>query len=161
MRTLSVAMPGLEHRQTVVAQAGHHGPARPLDGQGALHPGPKGCQRGRRGRSPRASSRAGIGVRSSARAWTGAGDSPAGRHRGTGWRYRSRRLVVMCDLWCLRRAVPGGYRTCRSHRRYAPLPGDDGVGVPLRAVGAVQEPGDQGQPVGSERLRSHQLDRRG
>lgn len=123
--------------------------------------GQKGCQRGRRGRSPRASSRAGIGVRSSARAWTGAGDSPAGRHRGTGWRYRSRRLVVMCDLWCLRRAVPGGYRTCRSHRRYAPLPGDDGVGVPLRAVGAVQEPGDQGQPVGSERLRSHQLDRRG
>ncbi len=41
MRALPVAVPGLEHRQAVVAQARHHGPARPLDGQGALHPGEK------------------------------------------------------------------------------------------------------------------------
>ena len=32
---------------------------------------------------------------------------------------------------------------------------------PVRAVHAVQEPGNQGQPVGAERLRPDQLDRRG
>ena len=39
VRALPVAVPGLEHRQAALAQARHHGPARPLDGQGALHPG--------------------------------------------------------------------------------------------------------------------------
>ena len=37
----------------------------------------------------------------------------------------------------------------------------DGVRVPRRARRAVQEPGEQGQPVGPERQGPHQLDRRG
>ena len=36
VRALPVAMFGLEHRQAAIPQARHHGPARPLDGQGAL-----------------------------------------------------------------------------------------------------------------------------
>ncbi len=56
VRALPVAVPGVEHRKAALAQARHHGPARPLDGQGALHPGPEGesprehaGRRGRRG----------------------------------------------------------------------------------------------------------------
>ena len=41
VRALPVAVSGLEHRQTALAQARHHGPARPLDGQGALPVGDK------------------------------------------------------------------------------------------------------------------------
>ncbi len=38
VRALPVAVSGVEHRQAVVSQARHHGLARPLDGQGTLHP---------------------------------------------------------------------------------------------------------------------------
>ena len=51
----------------------------------------------------------------------------------------------------VRGAVPGRHRARRPHRRHAPLPGDDRVRVPHRARHAVQEPGEQGQPVGAER----------
>ena len=88
-------------------------------------------------------------------------DPPAGRHRRAGRRHRPRRAVVVHHLRRVRRAVPGGHRAHRPHRRHAPLPGDDGVGVPLRARRAVQEPREQGQSVGSERQGPHQLDRRG
>ncbi len=48
-----------------------------------------------------------------------------------GRRHRPRCAVVMCELRRLRRAVPGGHRAHRPHRRYAPLPGHDGVRVSL------------------------------
>ncbi len=38
VRPLPVAVPGVEHRKAVVAQARHHEPARPPVRQGALHP---------------------------------------------------------------------------------------------------------------------------
>ena len=144
VRALPVAVPGLEHRQAAVAQARHHGPARPLDGQGALHPGREesGAARGSRPRDGqgRGPPRAGVRLRPGARARARAGRPPAGRHRRTGRRDRPRRAVVMRELRRLRRAVPGGHRAHRPHRRHAPLPGHDGVRVPLRAVGAVQKP---------------------
>ena len=40
-----------------------------------------------------------------------------------------------------------------AHRRHAPLPGADRVGVPQRARRPVQEPREQGQPVGHGRPR--------
>ena len=165
VRALPVPVPGVEHRQAAVAQARHHGPARPLDGQGALSPGreDRGAARGPRPRnSPRGGpSRPRVRLRPRSRARARASRPPAGRHRRAGRRHRPRRAVVVRDLRGLRRTVPGGYRARRPHRGHAPLPGDDGVGVPLRAVGAVQEPGNQEQPVGAERLRPDQLDRRG
>ena len=57
-----------------------------------------------------------------------------------GRRDRPRRAVVVHHLRRVRRAVPGGHRAHRPHRRHAPLPGDDGVGVPRRARCAVQKP---------------------
>ena len=78
-----------------------------------------------------------------------------------GRRHRPRRAVVVHHLRRLRRAVPRRHRAHRPHRRHAPLPGDDRVGVPRRARRAVQEPGEQGQPLGPERQGPHQLDRRG
>ena len=58
--------------------------------------------------------------------------------------------MVLHDLRRLRRAVPGGHRARRPHRRHAPLPGADRVGVPERAGRAVQEPGEQPEPVGHD-----------
>ena len=69
-----------------------------------------------------------------------AGDAPVGRHGRATRGDRPRRAVVVHDVRRVRRAVPGGHRAHRPHRRHAPLPGDDGVGVPVRAVGVVQKP---------------------
>ena len=112
----------------------------------------------RQGRGP---PRAGVRLRPGARARARAGRPAAGRHRRAGRRDRPRRAVVVHHLRRLRRAVPGGHRAHRPHRRHAPLPGADRVGVPDRAARAVQEPGEQGQPVGHERLGPTRLDRRG
>ncbi len=57
--------------------------------------------------------------------------------------------------------VPGRHRAHRPHRRHAPQPGDDRVGVPHRARRDVQERGAEGQPVGAARARSQRLDRGG
>ena len=97
--------------------------------------------------------------RASRRLGAGAGHPAAGRHRRAGRRHRPRRAVVVHHLRRLRRAVPGGHRAHRPHRRHAPLPGDDGVRVPVRARRAVQKPGNQGQSLGPERQGPHQLDR--
>ncbi len=78
----------------------HHGPARPLDGQGALHPGPRIPARAA-GRSPRASSRAGIRVRSSARAWTGQATRPLVGTEGRGG-VIDPDVLWSCVTWCLR-----------------------------------------------------------
>ena len=43
---------------------------------------------------------------------------------------RSRRAVVVHELRGLRSAVSGRHRARRSHPRPAPVPGDDGIGVP-------------------------------
>jgi len=59
-----------------------------------------------------------------------AGGGRGPRRRGP--RDRSRRAVVVHHLRCLRRAVPRGHRAHRHHRRHAPLPGPDGVRVPVR-----------------------------
>ena len=84
--------------------------------------------------------RAGVRVRKSPGLGAGAGHPAAGRHRRAGRRHRPRRAVVVHHLRRVRRAVPGGHRAHRPHRRHAPLPGDDGVRVPLRARRAVQKP---------------------
>ena len=59
----------------------------------------------------------------------------------------------MHDLRGLRPAVPGRHRARRSHPRPAPVPGDDGIGVPERAQRAVQRPGEQGKSVVDEPAR--------
>ncbi len=66
--------------------------------------------------------------------------------------------MVVHHLRGVRGAVPGGHRARRPHRRHAPPPGADRVGVPLRAGGAVPQPGEQGQPLGPERPRPAGLD---
>ena len=172
VRPLPVAVPGLEHRQAAVAQARDHEPARPPVRQGALHPRRQGRRRSRtppkaaRRDSPTTkhedAPRARVRLRARARRLgPRAGHPAAGRHRRAGRRHRPRRAVVLHHLRRLRRAVPGRHRAHRPHRRHAPLPGDDRVGVPRRARRAVQEPGEQGQPLGPERQGPHQLDRRG
>ncbi len=75
-------------------------------------------------------------------------------------RHRPRGAVELHHLRRVRRAVPGGHRARRPHHRHAPLPGADRVGVPVRAGRPVQEPGEQGQPLGPERQGPHQVDRR-
>ncbi len=66
---------------------------------------------------------------------------------------RSRRAVVVHELRSLRPAVPGRHRARRSHPRPAPVPGDDGIGVPQRAQRPVQRPGEQGESVVDEPAR--------
>ena len=77
---------------------------------------------------------------------------------GAGRGHRPRRAVVVHHLRRVRRAVPGRHRARRPHRRHAPPPGADRDGVPVRARRAVQEPREQGQPLGAERLRAPRLD---
>ncbi len=60
----------------------------------------------------------------------------------------------------LRRAVPRGHRARRPHHRHAPLPGAHRIRVPAGARGPVQEPREQGQPLGPELQRPHRVDRR-
>ena len=66
--------------------------------------------------------------------------------------------MVLHHVRGVRGAVPGRHRARRPHRGHAPPPGADRVGVPLRARGAVPQPGEQGQPVGAERPQPHGLD---
>ena len=110
-----------------------------------------------RGR-PRRARGAGVGLRAGARVGAGAGGPAAGRHRRAGRGDRPGRAVVVHHLRRVRRAVPGRHRARRPHRRHAPPPGADRVGVPVRAGGAVQQPGEQGQPVGPERPQPAGLD---
>ena len=56
--------------------------------------------------------------------------------------------MVVHDVRRLRRAVPGRHRARRPHRRHAPLPDAHRVGLPERARRPVQEPREEGQPVG-------------
>ena len=77
---------------------------------------------------------------------------------GAGRGDRPGRAVVVHHLRGVRGAVPGRHRARRPHRRHAPPPGADRVGVPLRAGGAVPQPGEQGQPVGAERPQPPGLD---
>ena len=165
VRALPVAVPGMEHRKTVVPQDPHHEPARSPVRQGALHVRREERHhryRGRPGdrcRGP--ASRAGVRLRAGAHRLATAGHSPPGGRRRRARRDRPRRAVVVHHLRRLRGAVPGGHRAHRPHRRHAPLPGDDGVGVPQRAQRSLQEPGEQGQPLGPERQGAPHLDRRG
>ena len=169
VRALPGPVPGLEHRQAAVPQARDHGPARPPVREGAGHPGRRRCgghrHRGgrRRERRPRvdrpAPRRTGVRFRPHPGEGRGAGGPPARRHRGRGRRHRPRRAVVLYDVWCLRRAVPGRHRARRPHHGHASLPGADRVVVPLRGRHDAEEPGDQGQPVGHERAGPPGLDR--
>ena len=59
--------------------------------------------------------------------------------------------MVVHHLRRLRRAVPGRHRAHRPHRRHAPLPGADRVGVPVRGRRDAAQPREQGQPVGPGR----------
>ena len=81
-----------------------------------------------------------------------AGRPDPGEQRG-GRSDRPRRALVLHHLRRLRAAVPGGHRARRPHPGYAPLPGDDGLGVPGRAERAVQGPGEQGKSVVDEPAR--------
>ena len=82
------------------------------------------------------------------RAGPGRGRQAADRHRRGGRRHRPGRALVLHHLRRLRRAVPGGHRARRPHRRHAPLPGADRVELPLRGRRDAAQPGEQGQPVG-------------
>ena len=66
--------------------------------------------------------------------------------------------MVLHDLRRLCRTVPRGHRARRPLRGHASLPGAHRVGVPHRARGSVQEPREQGQPVGPEQLEPRRLD---
>ena len=142
VRSLPVAVPGVEHRQAAVAEAADHGPARPPVRQGAVPPAP--VRRAARDAAGRSAAR-----RPSDRRWSA-------RER----RHRPRRAVVVHDLRRLRRAVPGRHRARRPHPRHAPLPGADRVVVPDRGRDDAEEPREQGQPVGHVRQARAGLDRR-
>ncbi len=130
VRSLPVAVPGLEHRQAAVPQARHHEPARPHVREGALPDRGQG-DRPKRARSTsrepcdsqHGHARARVRLRTHRGLRPRAGAAPAGRHRRAGRRHRPRRAVVLHQLRCLRRAVPRRHRAHRPHRRYAPLPG--------------------------------------
>ena len=67
----------------------------------------------------------------SRRRWRSPEAEPAADRRRRGERrHRPGGAVGLHHLRRLRRAVPGGHRARRPHRRHAPLPGDDRVGVP-------------------------------
>ena len=63
-------------------------------------------------------------------------------------RDRPGRAVGLHELRGVRPGVPGGHRAHRSHRRDAPSPGADRIGLPRRGGGDAEEPGEQGRPVG-------------
>jgi ferredoxin len=63
-------------------------------------------------------------------------------------RHRSRRAVVLCHLRCVRRTVPRRHRARRSHHRDASLPDPGRRSLSPRAGRALQEHGEQGQPLG-------------
>ena len=71
------------------------------------------------------------------------GGPPAGR-RGRARGDRPGCHLVVHQLRGVRRGVPGRYRAHRPHRRDAPPPGADRVGVPGRSLGDAEEPGEQG-----------------
>ena len=124
VRPLPVPVPGLEHRQTALAQAVDDGPARPRVRQGAVSAWPP--RRPRRACPSRC-----VEAQAGARWWA----RRRARTRSAGRRRRPRRALVVHDVRRLRRAVPGRHRARRPHRRHAPLPGADRVGVPDRADG--------------------------
>ena len=138
-------VPGLEHREAAVAQAAGDGDARPRARQGAVPAGdrgrPRGAARGDQGRWPSVPLVGSTGYDITNPL---GGLQPARAGRG----HRPRRAVVLHDLRRLRRAVPRRHRARRRDRRHAPLPGADRVGLPHRARRPVQEPREQGQPVG-------------
>ena len=166
VRPLPVAVPGVEHREAAVAQAAHHGAARPRRRQGALPAGaghhdgdaekvPGGGVDGvpgvrtAHGRRRRVVSWA--DCRSSATPATTRDSAHGVQPARPGRRHRPGRAVVVHDLRRVRRAVPGRHRARRPHHRHAALPDAHRVGVPERARRAVQEPRGQGQPVGHGR----------
>jgi hypothetical protein len=136
VRALPEPVPGLEHRQAAVAQARDHGPARPPVREGAV---PACRWRSASGRHRSSTDEEAGPVDdteglSPASAVTAKGPARGGPLVGTEERrrHRPRRAVVLHDLRRLRRAVPGRHRARRPHRRHAPLPGADRVGVPVR-----------------------------
>ena len=158
-------VPGVEHRQAAVAEAGDHGSAGPPVRQGPVPHRRQGDARGGRDRlrGATADGHDAHGVPESGfERVRGSGPEQAARplvgHRRAGRGDRPGRAVGVHDVRGVRGAVPGRHRARRPHRRHAPLPGDDRVGVPLRAGGAVPEPGEQGQPVGAERPQPAGLD---
>ena len=64
-------------------------------------------------------------------------------------RHRPRGAVGVHHLRRLRQRVPGRHRAHRRHRRHAPLPGADGVRVPLRGRAHVAQRREPGRPVGT------------
>ena len=141
-------VPGLEHREAAVPQAADHGPARPRVRQGAVPAGRRGGRatasrpRTTQGRRPRSSRWSATPATTSDHPLTAY--NPHGPRRG----HRPGRAVVLHDLRRLRRAVPGRHRARRPHldmRRYQVLIES---AFPAELERPVQEPGEQGQPVG-------------
>ncbi|CAA9349423.1 MAG: Fe-S oxidoreductase, partial [uncultured Frankineae bacterium] len=163
VRTLPVAVPGLEHRQAAVAEAADHEPARPPVRQGAVHPrladragGPRPRlprrRHASRSRRPRGRLRPGQGHQPRP------GRPPARRDRRGGRGHRPRRPVELHDVRRLRRAVPGRHRARRPHPRHAPLPGADRERVPQRGRRDAAQPRERRQPLGSEQQGPQRLD---
>ena len=144
-----------------------HGPARPPVRQGSLPPRREdgagrraGPGRSRRGSAGRFASGPGGRLPAAGRLRPGSSAAAPGRRRRIVRRHRPRRAVVVHHLRGVRRAVPGRHRAHRPHRRHAPLPGADRVGVPVRGRRDAAQPGEQGQPVGPGRSRPRGVDRR-
>ncbi len=142
VRALPVAVPGLEHREAALPEAADHVPAGPRPRQGALPAGGRRQVDGGRGEGHRGA------ARRRPRRGPGGGGAPPDRHRGGERGDRPGRPVVVHHLRRVRRAVPGRHRARRPHRRHAPLPGDDRVGVPVRGGHDAEEPGEEGQSLG-------------
>ena len=174
VRSLPVAVPGVEHRKAVVAQARDHEPARPHVRQGALHPGreadprengPEGGvgedasgEQARTRHAPRA------GVRLRTRRWAPAPNRPPARWSAP---LEQGGVIDPDVLWsctncgaCVEQCPVDIEHIDHivDMRRYQVMVESE---FPVRARRAVQEPGEQGQSVGSERQGPHQLDRRG
>ena len=135
VRPLPGPVPGLEHRQAALAQAGHHRPARP-----PVREGPVPARRGR----PRAPGR----------------PRPGRARQGPGPRRgRVRRALVLHHLRGLRRAVPGRHRARRHHHGAAPLRGPDGVPLPRRGRHHAAQRRELRRPLGAGRRPAPGLDR--
>ena len=118
VRSVPVAVPGVEHRQAAVSQARDHEPARPHVRQGALHPGRQGDRRWRT--PPRAASARTSAARSTTKNTTfrnrDSSESWArGPHRPpVRWSARSSRAVSSTPTCCGR--APPAVRASSSAR---------------------------------------------
>ena len=146
VRSLPVAVPGLEHREAALAQDADHEACATTRSRRRRTSWPAEDERDALPAAARQGGRAPARRRDRGRRLA------PDRRRG----HRPRRAVVLRHLRRLRQPVPGRHRARRPHHRHAPLPGAGRVELPGRAQRSLQGPGEQGQPV--EHVRHRPLD---